>query len=368
MTGRLLPLAPGRRRGLGTAAVFAAAFAGSCWLAARWLPFPEVINVAQKRAHLAAHGDDYDAIFLGSSRVEFQVIPALFDQRMAELGFPIRSFNAGISGMTPPEDAFLFDQIARGPHRRLRWVFIELDYPRLKTQRALWDGGRMTYWHDAERMQIMGRCFLAEWAQTQARLAGQSQPARPWSERLQIRLDPVADLLEHFTGFLHRQTNLGRGAALASRLVKRKKTNPLVPDKSTADQGWVRLDGGLEDKNRAAYERAYAERLVTPQTARPNDPAAGAALRRLVEKVTAIGALPVFLVPPTTARTQMMPPEDLRQCRLLNFSDVRAFPELFVPGHRLDVEHLNAEGAPPYSRLLAERFFASLHTEKESRP
>ena len=345
-------------------AVFAAAFCGTCWLAGRWLPFPEVENVTRKRAHLAAHGDDYDAIFIGSSRVEVQVVPAVFDARMAELGFPIRSFNAGISAMTPPEDAFFFDEITRGPHRRLRWVFVEVDYPRLNTNRQLWDGGRMTYWHDAERMHIMARCFLETWRQTPAspdhRTAG-------WFGRLETHLVPVTGFLEHVSGFLQRQTSLGRGAGLSAMRVKRKKQSPVVRENSVALEGWVAQAGSLEKTAREEYERTYAERLTTPQTPTYDDPAAADALRRLVKKITAIGATPVLVVSPTTRRTQFMPPEDLRDTLLLNFSDVHAFPELFATGHRLDVEHLNADGAPYYSRLLAERLMAGMR-EKKPRP
>ncbi len=345
-------------RGFGYALLFAAAFGGTCWLAARWLPFPDVPNVAKKRAHLAAHGDEYDALFVGSSRVEMQIIPAAFDQRMAELGSPIRSFNAGISAMTPPEDAFLFDEIARGPHRRLRWVFIELDSLRLKADRARREGGRLTYWHDAGRMQLLGQAFLVEWRRTQAKLAKKSHRNRPWSERLEIRLIPVEDLLEHLSAFFQNQTNLGRGAALAANLFEASSAS--ATDSSIAHAGWGRFVGTMPEKDREEYERTYAARLTTPQSPLQPNPAGTEALRRLVQRVRAIGAAPVLLVSPTTRRTQFMPPEDLaRSCLILNFSDVRAFPDLFRLEHRLDVEHLNEHGAPFYSRLLAERFFAA---------
>ena len=48
-------------------------------------------------AYLAERGDKYDAIFLGSSRVDMQIMPTVFDQRMAELGFPLVLSDSWIS-------------------------------------------------------------------------------------------------------------------------------------------------------------------------------------------------------------------------------------------------------------------------------
>lgn len=356
-------LAAGLWSGLACVLMFAGTFSGSCWLAARGLPFPDVPEVTEKRAHLRAHGDDYDALFLGSSRVELQIIPAIFDRRLAELGFPLRSFNAGVSAMCPPEDAFFFDEIARGPRRRLRWVFIEVDVLRLRAERARAESGRVVYWHDAPRMRLMWRCFLAEWQRSEKKLAGKKGRKRPWFERLEGRLRLLGGLRENVSAFLENRVNLGRVAVLANRVAQAGPELRATPDLSAAHAGWVRHAGPMKDADRADYEQTYADRLTTPQAPAPANFAGDEALRQLVKKVTAIGATPVLLISPTTRRTQFQPPDDLRRsCLLLDFSDVRAFPDLFRPEHRLDVEHLNEWGAPIYSRLLAEQFFAAVHS------
>lgn len=349
--------AHGFARGLGLGVLFAGAYCGTCWLAGLVLPFPAIPEVSEKRAHLRAEGDQYDAIFLGSSRVELQIVPAVFDRRMAELGSPLRSFNAGISAMTPPEDAFFFDEIARAPHRRLRWVFIELGPVRLESDH--WRGGseRMAYWHDAERTSILWRAFAADWRKVQKHLASKNQRRQPWAARLSDRLAPLSSLRGHLALFLRREIHLGRGAALAAQLVT---VGPHPPLAAVADQGWVGMDDSMAEKNRAEYERTHVARLKTPQQPKAGNPAGAFALRRLVEKVTALGATPVLLIPPTTGSTHFDAPPDLRaSCLILDFSDVHAYPELFRLEHRLDVEHLNSAAAPLYSRLLAEGFFAN---------
>jgi len=358
MTPGISPPPPGRLRRLAAAGrnvlLFAAGLGGASWLAGVWLPFPAVPEVAEKRVHLRAHGDEYDAIFLGSSRIELQVMPAVFDQRLAELGTTLRSFNAGISAMAPPEDAFFFDEIIRAPHRRLRWVFIELGPVRLEVDRARADSERMSYWHDAERTLLMWRCFLGEWRQTRKRLG------RKQANRLLAYQKPLQAGLEHLFHFLKNKVHLGRGATLATRLVEGEPTASTAPNPMTIAQGWVRMEDLMDEKNRAPYERAYTERLVAPQRPKAGNPVGAEALRRLVRKVVAAGATPVLIIPPTTAATHFEPPPEIRQtCTVLDFSDMRAYPDLYRIEHRLDIEHLNKHAAPIFSRLLAEAFFAA---------
>ena len=107
-------------------AIFAGTLMLSCVVIGRLLPFPEVPTVSDKLEHLERHGAEYDALFIGSSRVQFQIIPALFDRTAAGHGLAVRSFNAGISAMVPPEDGYFIDQILQRPHSRLRWAFIEI--------------------------------------------------------------------------------------------------------------------------------------------------------------------------------------------------------------------------------------------------
>jgi hypothetical protein len=340
------------------ALLFFAGFCGSSWIAGRWLPFPDVPEVSEKRAHFLAHAGEYDALFLGSSRIELQVMPAVFDQRLAELGAPLHSFNAGVSAMAPPEDAFFFDEITRARPPRLRWVFIELGPVRLDVDRARGGSERMSYWHDAGRTLLMWQCFRAEWRQTRSRLARKNQRDKSTAERLLAYQKPVQSGLEHLLLFIKNAVHLGRGATLAARFLDvgaaRTVSNP-----TTAAQGWVRMDALMDEKNRAPYERAYAERLTEPQRAKAGNPAGAEALRRLVKKVVAAGATPVLVIPPTTAATHFEAPPEIRQtCAVLDFSDIHAFQELYRIEHRLDVEHLNILAAPLFSRLLAEAFFA----------
>ncbi|PYL65067.1 MAG: hypothetical protein DMF20_09405 [Verrucomicrobia bacterium] len=60
------------------------------------LPFPEIDGgVSQKFRFFAAHKDEFDTLFIGSSRIYFQISPAIFDRVTGESGLPTHSFNFG---------------------------------------------------------------------------------------------------------------------------------------------------------------------------------------------------------------------------------------------------------------------------------
>lgn len=342
--------------GLLNGACFAAAFVASALFIGARLPFPDVPEAGDKHAYFAQHGLPYDTLFFGSSRVEIQIAPAIFNRRMAELGHPLTAFNAGISAMTPPEDAYFFDALMRLPHPRLRWVFVELMPVWLKVDAGRREGGRLAYWHDWERLTVLWPGFVSEFRQTTKALGGKKQRQKMWLARLAEYGEPVGQYLEHVQLFLQREVHLGAAVPLAARFA----ASAPAPS-STIGDGWVETPRVIAGADLADYERTSAERRQTPQYAKPGNPAGAVALRRLLEKIARTGAVPVLLVPPRTGATRFEPPSDIRQsCILLDFSDPREYPELFALENRLDGEHLSAAGARVFTRLVAEHFAAAL--------
>ncbi len=342
-------------RGVFTGACFGAAFVASALLIGPRLPFPDVPAAAAKHAWFAEHGRRYDTLFLGSSRIEVQIVPAVFNQRTAELGHPLAAFNAGISAMTPPEDAFFFDHLARCPHDPLRWVFIELQPVWLEPDRARRDGGRLAYWHDWERSVVLWQCFVPEWQRALSRVGQKKQRGRPWADRFAKLAKPLGQAWVHAGLSLEHAVHLGAAVPPLARAVLR------APGPApTEGDGWVKTPEVIHGADLADYQRTYAERLASPQVAKPGSPAGAFALRRLLEKVARLGATPVLLVPPTTSPWRFEPPPDIRQsCLILDFSDPRAYPELFALENRLDGTHLSAAGALVFTRLVAEHFAAA---------
>jgi len=345
--------------------IFFAALMISCFLGSRILPFPEVPVVSDKLAHLARHGDDYDAIFIGSSRVNFQIIPTVFDRTATDEGLAVRSFNAGVEAMAPPEDGYFMDQVLRQPHRRLRWVFIEIMSMRMKTD-PRFGTARFIYWHDWERTSLLGKCFLREWlAVPRSRPKLSVSSAWNYAQAYEVAYDRWGKNLRLFA---ENFTNLGRGGALLDRQMKSPRVKEAEwHDVEEVGDGWrsPRQDQRMTKDMLAGYMSAYTTLLETPQRFDTDDEASEEALRRMIAKLKNCGVTPILIIPPTAAPKRFFPTKPTAHSQIvLDFSDPRKYPELFTPDHRLDEGHLNVAGSEIFTTALALRF-AKLNSARE---
>lgn len=336
--------------------VLALAFAGACGVIRRAFPFPEIPNVHAKLMHFQAHPNDYDTLFVGSSRLNYQVIPARFDQLAQAAGWPTKSFNAGIAGMRPPEDTYFFDLLLAARPQRLRWVFIELGSVRPQINEELRGTLRAQYWHDWPRLRLLWQRVTLLKPSNKPRTV-----ARVWRE---LR-DPLAEFPQHLQLFLREMSNLGRGDFLARRLLAAPLDwRPSLPHYLGPDlAGWTPTGRGeaMPPAMRVKFEAERAERLLQPAVHDLGDPVSQAALEAMIAKVERLGAAPVLIVTPITAKKVFFPrPETAQRTMVLDFNDPARFPELYETRHRLDTDHLNTAGAEAFTRLLAEQWSAAL--------
>ena len=334
--------------------LFLAAVVAGCALLGRCLPFPEVPLVCDKIEYLARHGDEYDVLFLGSSRVHSQVMPAIFDRVAGENGVTVKSFNAGVAGMVSPEDDYVLEEILRRPHQRLRWIFIEIS--RLGTGVAREETERFGYWHDTAHLLLIARRLRGEALERLARNPGTTFGARyaVWKETGEL-------LCGHVSHWWMRAINLGRGAEVLQRRMN-EANHRYVPAKSLGKNrdGWMSMDRKrrpMPEAVRKKFEQTYADRLERPPVKERGDPVSQSALERLLSTASRGGATPVLLIPPATGDSHFYPTEAReRELTILDFSDVRQYAGLFELKHRFDVEHLNTAGSELFSQMLALRF------------
>src|SRR5688572_27502291 len=97
-------------RAAGNILIFVLALALMAWGIGKITPPPHISIVSAKVQWLQEHGDEYDVIFLGSSRTFRQIVPELFDRLMAAASHPVKTFNLGVDGMRPPEDTYVLEQ------------------------------------------------------------------------------------------------------------------------------------------------------------------------------------------------------------------------------------------------------------------
>ncbi|MGV3531987.1 MAG: hypothetical protein ACO1QR_06420 [Chthoniobacteraceae bacterium] len=337
-------------RAVAAFAAFVVALCLTSWLIHESLPLPSVPAVQAKLTYLADHVNEYDTLFLGSSRIYHQIIPEQFDRLMAERGMPTRSFNSGVDGMRPPEDAYVFDQIRGMSPKNIRWVVLELAALRMPVDEDKKGTVRAVYWHDWERLMLLTRRAFVE------------DKKRKLKDRLEKLQEPLAHLTDHIALFVQNRGNIGRAEVLTHYLRRKRPPkiywNPLGPRKD----GFV-ITGRPEEmleSYRIPFERELAKRKKEPAREDEADPVSQLALGRMLEKIRSIGATPVLVVPPTTGKKKFVPSPEHGDVVVLDYTDVNKYAVLYENRYRLDTDHVNTEGAKVFTDIFVEEFAAAV--------
>lgn len=346
-------------RSIGRAiAVFVAFLAGLCVTSVgihKLLPVPSVPAVQAKLSYLAEHVNEYDTLFLGSSRIYHQIIPEQFDLMMAERGVPTRSFNCGVDGMRPPEDSYVLDAIRSFSPQKLRWVVLELGALRMPVDSDKKGTVRAVYWHDWERLMIMTRrAFLKE-------------KKRKLSDRLEDLREPLSHLADHIALFAQNMGNIGRAEVLVHYLKKKRPPKVYMQPLGLRNDGFV-ITGRPEtilEKDRVPFERELAKRKEHPSRPDEADPVSQLALGRMIKKIRQMGATPILVVPPTTGKKKFVPSADYSDVVVLDYSDIEKYAVLYENRYRLDTDHVNTEGAKVFTEIFAKDFAAAVGATDE---
>lgn len=103
----------GRARLIG---LFALVFAGVCAVLSLTLrsvsPAPDMLVLTPKLEHFQANAEDYDTVFLGTSRTFYHIVPDLVEAGAAQAGCPgLSVYNFGVFGLTGAEQDQLLDAV-----------------------------------------------------------------------------------------------------------------------------------------------------------------------------------------------------------------------------------------------------------------
>ncbi len=333
-------------RTAGNLVLFGAALVLSCYLINEHLPIPAVSMVQAKLERLKERSDDYDTLFLGSSRIYHQIIPQLFDRLTSERAIATKSFNAAVDGMRPPEDAYYFDQILKFRPKHLRWVFIELGAIRVPVDPKKRGTNRLVYWHDWERLALIFREAVSV------------KKSRHWYGTLKSLQEPMSDFSEHLGLYLENMSNIGRASELVAQVAYPTRPRVWWPPLGPAEDGFLEIDRHtMSDNDRNNFGRMMAARRQRPAEKDYGSEASQDALRRMVRKIESLGATPIMIIPPTTAAKNFYPlPSNDDGPLVLDFSDIGKYPALYEEQYRLDTEHQNTAGAELCTRLVVERY------------
>jgi hypothetical protein len=330
-------------RNLLSICVFGVALLVTGWLLNDVRRFTEIATLRDKLLHYQEHKDEYDTLFFGTSRTYRGVMPKLFDQLNAEAGVPTKSFNFGIDGMFPPEDAYVTEHILRNPPKKLRWVFLELglfadDFEARNPALV-----RTIYWHDLERTMLCTRSRL--WPK------GKSEKIKTWFKSRKGKATPVSDVFMHWRLFFVKTLNMGRGSDLLNdHLFQRPvKRDGIGPDKD----GFYAMDPNRVMKGKILKD--YLAEVEIPARLGPLPIYTEESLKSSVDRVRELGAEPIVFLAPTNGSRREHPSESLA-VPIIDFRVPNEFPELFDPALRSDPAHMNAKGAEALTRRFSERF------------
>jgi hypothetical protein len=340
--------------GVTNSVIAVAAFLITCTGLRAILPFPEIDGgVSQKFRFFAAHKDEFDTLFIGSSRVYFQISPAIFDRVARESGLPTHSFNFGIGGMYLPETSYLLEQILNLKPRNLRWVFIEYDELQTKWSPENQTSRRALYWADWKRISLLLRKLTD--AGTDALWL--PSPAKLRDVVLRKKDDKnTRVLLAFYAGqFEKNYTNVARAADVLEYFLGRDTKERRASYLGVASDGYVTRPNRMSPSEIAAYERGLAAAMAQTDT-HPLSPYAVDAYRQCAQEVRKIGATPIFLITPSTTQISVATESTELTGVVMAFNNPRTYPSLYRSSVRRDGQHLTKSGAEEFTRIVAANF------------
>ena len=310
------------------------------------MPLPDVPQVKVKLQWLAAHPEEYDTIFIGSSRVRSGISPATYDAEMRSRGIPTRSYNFGIDAMTMPELSFVFDQVVTSNPRALRHVFIELNRVRWRLPEL--EGGtlREVYWHNPQYTALACEAALRD-------------PRVPPSWHL---TPPI--ISQHLSLMFANYGNLGRQSDLM-----KLGSQPITAPKPLGQDGTGFYPVAKCLTATDSVELTQKLKVLAPWEQRGffDDPVLINEVARLAKIIRSLGCQAYFIVAPSLDNWRYNGPGSPLADDIVTFefNDPSRFPALYLPEHRFDLQHLNTAGAEIFTKLLVTRMADYLATTSE---
>jgi hypothetical protein len=319
-----------------------AAFMGTCLALHSVLPPPDVRDVTPKLRFFAAHKDEFDTIFVGSSHIHYGISPVAFDEALERAGIPNRSFNFGADAMYPPERFHVLEQILAMKPRKLKRLFLEMDD--IEETHGMPDdqiSQRAVYWHDWKRTQIILRKIL------------DTDVDEPWRRKLRALRRGRETIAAHLALLARNVCNVGRAFDLSESFDE----DDDGPDWELGPKldGYVPLATTISGDKAMAFENELARERSLRLEDVVLDRYAAEAYRHYARQIHAAGATPVFLVTPVHPQFPSKFP-GLTPCLLLAYNDPVRYPDLYRSDARMDENHLNPTGADKFTRLVAEDF------------
>ncbi|MEM9089728.1 MAG: hypothetical protein AAGC93_13395 [Cyanobacteria bacterium P01_F01_bin.53] len=319
---------------------------------------PYIPRISEKLAYFEQHKDEFEAVFIGSSRIYRQVSPEVFSREVeTRLGQGIKSFNFGIPAMRMPETYFWLGKILSMKPKNLKWVFVEANLSNVDAPLANARTNRAIHWHTPASTLMTLKYILSR-----------QEPPSEKASSAYSHLLPLFYNLLNLGGFSNEFDAFTNPARLQIDSVEKHDSlgnavdgyRPL--DEVSAEGPVNRRKVYLEqlDLYRESVSSFAAEPVETSPVATAGDKAF---ILNFSELISQANAAPIFVIPPRLARegslTSLYVEGQIET--LLAFNNPSQYPTLFEPEYRFDENHLNAQGSEIFTSLLADHFVQSLN-------
>ncbi len=304
--------------------------------------------VLEKVRFFEENRDDYNTLFIGSSRTYRHLSPELFDRSVSrDLG--IRSFNLGAPSYFFPKTAILFREIMEEKPPRLRYVVFELSKAADRPGERNLHTKELKYWYDLESTLLLMRTILES----------DEEPGE------KIRYGSI-----HLMTLVEKLLNVGHGVEIIRFVTEEKSSGlvlgPRVDGFCSKDTEWAETtgrEGAVFRPNPARIARRTAESREGFSRGRlaagKGSPALLEEYREIIELAQQSGVKLFFVLPPKVGGAyEIAVPvfDSLPDSITIDLGDPSLRPELYELRHSFDRGHLNHAGAMVFTRLLAREF------------
>lgn len=307
--------------------------------------------VTQKLEYFAKHKDEYNLIFLGSSRTYQQIMPSVFDKSMLDSGYSIKSFNMGMTALKIPEFYFYLQKILKLNPANLQWIFFEfiddlnVPYENLNTTRVIaWHTPKQTLWTCQKILKIdLNPLKKIEYIHNNI---------IPLLYNL-LNAGKAANLIRDFIGFPEK--------------IALDKVSPIGPLKdghvpSESLEGRVKRRIEVFLKNLDNYQKSldYLKNI----NSQPLTESQELILEEIITLIKNSGYTPVLLKPPSiSAEAYLIREIPQKNLQVFKFNDPIKFPKFYEINTRFDSDHMTHKGSQIYTKLLAKKFASYLEEQ-----
>lgn len=303
-----------------------------------------------KHEYYAVHRSEINTVFLGSSRISWQVSPRLFDSLLA--AYDIKSFNLGAKGTFNPETYFLYEQILSEDCTNLKYAFVEiqpLDYIHL----ANINSAKNYYWHNWKYLKYSTSYLATSHYSMSQKIAVTAKYAYSFALNLidPSRLNFLIKPKQPFPGlgaFQDGYFPMEDDPELAQRLADFRKDTSF-------------LQVRIKNTSRSYQATSHKQHLNKAHLA---------LLENLIRKSEEKGVTLFYIIPPklTDYNELLALTEQLPSDHVIQVADSRKFPMLYRASTSSDIWHLNKTGSRLFTTIMAMRVDSILTSRQLGRP